>query len=62
LATKAGDRPDLSGGRQFDQAERGTFLVDDHAYEVLLRDMADRFGYAPPPSMPLPPAPAPAFT
>jgi len=38
------------------------FLVDDHAYEVLLRDMADRFGYAPPSSVTAtPPAPAPAL-
>jgi hypothetical protein len=62
LATKANDRPDLSGGRQFPQSTGSAFLVDDHAYEVLLRDMADRFGYAPPSSVTAtPPAPAPAL-
>jgi hypothetical protein len=50
LATKANDRPDLTGGREFPQSPRTTFLVDDHAYETQLRDMADRFGYAPPPA------------
>jgi hypothetical protein len=55
LATKANDRPDLTGGRHFAPSPRSAFLVDDHAYEVLLRDMADRFGYAPPASTPSPP-------
>jgi hypothetical protein len=55
LATKANDRPDLLGGRQFAASPRSAFIVDDHAYEVLLRDMADRFGYAPPPSGTSPP-------
>jgi hypothetical protein len=54
LATKASDQPNLTGGRQFAASPRSAFLVDDHVYEVLLRDMADRFGYAPPPSAPSP--------
>ena len=46
MQTKAADRPDLHGGRRL--RDPSGLMVDDHAYQVLLRDLADRFGYAPP--------------
>jgi amino acid transporter len=50
LQAKTLDRPDLRGGQPLSATARGGLLVDDHAYEVLLRDVADRFGYAPVPT------------
>ncbi len=47
-AAKRMDRPDLRGGRTFADSPRTDLAVDDHAYSVLLRDLCDRYGYAPP--------------
>jgi hypothetical protein len=61
LSTKQLDQPDLRGGRRFVDSAQTALLVDDHAYEMLLRDVADRFGYAPPTAAePAAPRPAPA--
>jgi amino acid transporter len=46
-ASKQLDYPDMRGGRQFADTPRQEFFVDDHAYQVQLRDVCDRFGYAP---------------
>jgi cation diffusion facilitator CzcD-associated flavoprotein CzcO/amino acid transporter len=56
-AAKRSDRPDLRGGRVFADTRRNDLAVDDHAYGVLLGDLCDRFGYAPPaPRLALTPA------
>jgi amino acid transporter len=47
MQAKTADRPDLYGGRRLRDSAGTGFMVDDHAYEVLLRDIADRFGYTP---------------
>jgi hypothetical protein len=47
-AAKRADRPDLRGGRTFVNSPRNDLAVDDHAYSVLLGDICDRYGYAPP--------------
>lgn len=46
-AAKLLDRPDMRGGKTFAASSRYDYFVDDHAYEVLLRDVCDRFGYTP---------------
>jgi hypothetical protein len=56
-AAKRSDRPDLRGGRVFADTPRTDLAVDDHAYSVLLGDLCDRYGHAPPaPRLSLTPA------
>jgi cation diffusion facilitator CzcD-associated flavoprotein CzcO/amino acid transporter len=42
------DRPDVWGGHVYADAPPDRSYVDDHAYSVLLGDVCDRYGYAPP--------------
>jgi amino acid transporter len=56
-ATKQEDRPDLRGGKLLVDSPRYEFYVDDHAYEVALRDVCDRFGYTPDAPAPVRPSP-----
>jgi cation diffusion facilitator CzcD-associated flavoprotein CzcO/amino acid transporter len=53
-ATKQEDRQDLRGGLAFVDTPRTEMIVDDHAYQVRLRDLCDQFGYAPMPYRGLP--------
>jgi amino acid transporter/NAD(P)-dependent dehydrogenase (short-subunit alcohol dehydrogenase family) len=46
-ASKQVDYPDMRGGKQFVDSPRHEFFVDDHAYQMQLRDVCDRFGYTP---------------
>jgi len=37
----------VRGGKLVVDSLRHDLFVDDHAYQVLLRDVCDRFGYSP---------------
>jgi hypothetical protein len=57
-ASKQMDYPDMRGGKQFVDSPRHEFFVDDHAYQMQLRDVFDRFGYTPGERAPQPARPA----
>jgi hypothetical protein len=46
-AAKQSHHLDMRGGKQFADVPGHEFFVDDHAYQMQLRDVCDRFGYTP---------------
>ena len=44
---KKSSYPDLRGGKDFLDSPMLDFVVDDHAYQILLNDLCDRYGYTP---------------